>query len=89
MFLSGDSFIEDLLYILNNTETENFTFYTRFSTKDYKVLSFINRINKISTLKNIYVKTGKYIEGMSKKNIKIGSWKLELASDNQDFTRLK
>jgi len=89
IFLSGEDFLKDLIKLLNLTKTENFTIYTRFELGDIFVGKFINTIKDIKTLKNIFIKTGKYCK--DRKSIKkyFDNWEISLASDNQDFIKIK
>lgn len=89
LFLSGDDFLEDFASVVEISKTENVTIYTRFELVDSFVSGYLKRISEIPTVKNLYIKTGKYDEQLKSKTTSIGRWTMRLASSNQNFYTIK
>lgn len=89
IFLSGEDFKDELISLIKKTKSKNLTIYTRFEKYDKVVFEYIEKLKQIDTLKNIYLKTGKYMLEHKKKKIKIKNFEITLGSSNQTFEKIK
>jgi hypothetical protein len=76
--------LKELCQIIEVIQIPNVTIYTREELTHPKIKFLIDNINT-----NLYIKTGMYIPNMQKKTVTIGDWEIELASDNQNFQKVK
>lgn len=89
IFLSGDKFLKDLLEFIKKAKVGKITIYTRFELGYNRLNYFIDSLNALPFLKELYVKTGNYDKNLESKIIKINNWELKLSSENQDFNKIK
>lgn len=75
---SDDIWWSDVFSFVEMSNIKNVTVYT--STHIVRVFP--------NCVKNLYYKTGLYIQGISEKKVSLGSWEIILASNNQDFRKV-
>ena len=86
-----DSDIEnDLLEFIEKAEIKKITIYTRLEKSNKKVIVFLSKVKQINTVKELYIKTGDYINGAKEKTLYFETikWEIKLASENQNFERV-
>lgn len=89
IFDSGIGFqheIADLIKTLNEGKRK-VTIYTRYSKSIPMVFNFLHKIEPFC--EELYLKHGSYASELPTKEVKIDNWTLTLASDNQNFEKLK
>lgn len=91
-FLSSEvdsSWWSETISFIEKAEIKKVTIYTRFEKTDEEVSDVINKITSLENVNEFYLKTGMFIKDSKQKEIKIRDWTLTLASDNQNFERVK
>lgn len=88
-----NDYLIDVLTLIQMAKINSITIYTRFDLNNKKVHSYINQIYKLNFVKNLFIKTGEYIQNSKSKEIKLinnnNTWSITLASENQDFHIIK
>lgn len=84
-----DSILYDARKFIMLNQIEKVTVYTRFTLEYNNVSTYIQCLKNLDCIKELYLKTGNYIEGKNNKIVTIGDWSITLVSDNQNFERIK
>lgn len=89
-----NDYLIDVLMLIQMARINKITIYTRFDLNNEKVSSYINQIYKLDFVKDLFIKTGEYIQNSKSKEIKLindnnNIWSITLASENQDFHVIK
>jgi hypothetical protein len=84
-----DIILLDVRKFIMVNEIQKVTIYTRFTLKHSGVSSYIQCLKNLDCVKELYLKTGEYVVGSNSKIVTLNDWSITLASDNQNFERIK
>jgi organic radical activating enzyme len=84
-----DTILHDIQKFIMLNKIQKVTIYTRFTLEYNNISSYIKCLKNLDCIKELYLKTGEYIEGSNSKIVTIPGWSITLASDNQNFEKIK